>query len=130
MLKELSALKMTTLNIVEFAQHFKVEMEKIVAKLPQYEKYNLIDQAIRASESIYSNKKDYEKLTTLQAFDHLNISLGSCAECMAIIDSCYSLSYITIEEFDTLNGIAESIYKELVHVLNRMKREETDYACC
>lgn len=119
-----------TLRIIELAHSFKFEMAGVVAKLPQYQKYNLIDQAIRASESVYSNTKDYEKLTTLQAFDHLNISLGSCAECMAIIDSCYSLSYIAKDEFVRLNGMAESIFNALVVELTRMRREERDCVCC
>ncbi|MBS1681366.1 MAG: four helix bundle protein [Bacteroidetes bacterium] len=92
-----------------------MEIFRLTRKFPKEEIYSLTSQVIRSSRSISSNivegwaKRFYENKFKV----HLIDSLGSTAETSNWILFARDCSYITQEEFYSLNEKLESIGKML-----------------
>lgn len=76
---------------------------KETAKLPNSEKFNLVDQLQRASVSITSNiAEGYARQSIKEKVQFLYISLGSIKEVQNQLLLCRDLEYITTEQFQLL----------------------------
>ena len=92
----------------EYAHKFVLRVYAIVNTFPEFEKYALQSQFLRAAVSIPANiAEGYKKLGRADKLRFMNIAQGSLEECRYYIILSADLQYITKEEYNELNDLIE-----------------------
>lgn len=105
-----------------YTESFRLAMDifNLTKKLPKEELYSLTDQIRRSSRSVPINiregyaKRKYEHVFTR----HLIDALGSSEETRGWLEFCLECSYLTNEEFHTL----DDAYANLGGMLSNLER--------
>ena len=107
------------LDAYKIAKEFTIYVYSLVKRFPSYEQYALCDQLRRAAVSVPSNIVEGMGRTPVKERIHfLNISYGSLVEVMCQLDISLSLNYISNEELNQ----AEQIADRLGRVMSGLKK--------
>ena len=107
------------LDAYKIAKEFTIYVYSLVKRFPSYEQYALCDQLRRAAVSVPSNIVEGMGRTPVKERIHfLNISYGSLVEVMCQLDISLSLNYISNEELNH----AEQIADRLGRVMSGLKK--------
>ena len=107
------------LDAYKIAKEFTIYVYSLVKRFPSYEQYALCDQLRRAAVSVPSNIVEGMGRTPVKERIHfLNISYGSLIEVMCQLDISLSLNYISNEELNQ----AEQIADRLGRVMSGLKK--------
>jgi four helix bundle protein len=87
------------LNIYKESIIFTQNIYDLLEKFPKYELFCLSNQLRRAAISIALNIAEGSSRTKKDFRHFLDISRGSCFECVAILEIAKNKQYITQEEF-------------------------------
>ena len=111
------------LDAYKIAKEFTIYVYSLVKRFPSYEQYALCDQLRRAAVSVPSNIVEGMGRTPIKERIHfLNISYGSLVEVMCQLDISLSLNYISDEELNQ----AEQIADRLGRVMSGLKKSLTE----
>jgi len=92
--------KFENLRVWQQAMDLAEEMNLIIEKFPQKERYNLSNQLLRASDSIGLNISEGSILQTVpQQRRFLNIAIGSLAETVTCLHKAKRRNYLNNDEF-------------------------------
>ena len=109
------------LTVYRKALLFNKEIYQALEKFPSYEKYNVVDQLRRASTSVVANiSEGNANYYYAKEFDRLNSSLGSVAECRALLEISLMENYVSREEYKSLDEKAQEIMKMLIGMMIRI----------
>ena len=96
------------------AHAFVVQVYKVCASFPTYERYGLCSQFERAAVSIAANiAEGYRKDGIADKLRFLNISQGSLEECRYYVLLSYDLSYVDLETYNNMNQSIEEVSRLL-----------------
>ena len=102
------------LNVYQCSIALVKEIYTLLQTYPQYEQYSICDQMRRAAVSIPSNiAEGTSKNSPKEQFHFLEIAYGSLMELMCQIEISFDLSYISKEQFESLEESVFTIYKML-----------------
>lgn len=87
------------LNVYHEAVQFIDTIYKTVGSWPKEEMYGLVDQIKRAASSIALNIAEGSSRTKKDFRHFLDLSRGSCYECVAILMIAKNRMYITSEQY-------------------------------
>lgn len=96
----------------------------VTKKLPNSEKFGLIDQLRRASVSIPTNIAEGAGRRTKADFrNFLFIALGSSYEVETLLDICFELQYIDQAEYDSIHDKVNHIQKQLNSFISKVNTQ-------
>ena len=102
------------LNVYQCSIALVKEIYTLLQTYPQYEQYAICDQMRRAAVSIPSNiAEGTSKNSPKEQFHFHEIAYGSLMELMCQIEISFDLSYISKEQFESLEESVFTIYKML-----------------
>ncbi len=99
------------LDVYKSARSLRWECYKILPKLPDYERFNLVDQIRRASTSVVLNiTEGCSRKSEIERKRYFEIARGSVIE----LDSCFDIiienEYCKIEELESLGNILKTTF--------------------
>ena len=107
------------LDAYNIAKDFTIYVYSIQRKFPSFEQYALCDQLRRAAVSVPSNiAEGMGRMSIKERLHYLEISYASMIEVLCQLDISHSIGYITQEELDK----AEEIADHLSRVMSGLKR--------
>jgi four helix bundle protein len=94
-------------------------LHALVARFPDYEKFELANQMRRARKSVPANiAEGHGRRESAREFcQFLTIALGSCNEMRVHVTIARELEYITQEEYDRFVSEYESIGRQLAQLI-------------
>jgi four helix bundle protein len=102
------------LKVWQQAHEFVLKVYKTTKIFPEWERYALTSQFLRAAVSIPANiAEGYRKMGKSDKLKFMNIAQGSLEECRYYIILAKDLGYINIHTHDVLEENAEIISKLL-----------------
>ncbi|MBU1031744.1 four helix bundle protein [Patescibacteria group bacterium] len=105
------------LRVYQDALKFVDQVYLLTAKWPKEERYGLIDQFRRAAVSIVLNIAEGTSRTKKDFRHFLDLSRGSCYECVAVLNIAKTRGYITDQEF----GIFYEYMDKLARTISALK---------
>jgi four helix bundle protein len=110
------------LEIWKLAISYANEIYDLIEKVPNTEKYNLIDQLKRAALSISNNIAEGSGATTSKSFSsYLDISISSCFETVNLLHFAKLRTYIRESEREDMYNKAEILVKKIRSFKNSLK---------
>lgn len=106
------------LRVYEDSLEFVNRVYEIIKVLPTDERYGLIDQIRRASTSIVLNIAEGSSRTKKDFCHFLDLSRGSCYECVAILKIVFNRKYITNKQYQGLYTEAEILARKISALKN------------
>jgi len=108
------AFRFEGLEIFHIAVDFSVSVHEMVKKFPDEERFDLVSQARRASNSIVLNIAEGSGRGTKKDFSHfLDMALGSTFETVACFFIAEKQFYVSKEDLERIKKEAESLGKRL-----------------
>ena len=108
------AFRFEGLEIFHVAVDFSVSVHEMVKKFPDEERFDLVSQARRASNSIVLNIAEGSGRGTKKDFSQfLDVVLGSTFETVACFFIAEKQSYISKQELERIKKEAESLGKKI-----------------
>ena len=102
------------LNVYQWSMSLVKEVYALLKLYPQHEQYAICDQMRRSAVSVPSNiAEGTSKTSPKEQFHFLEIAYGSLMELMCQIEISLDLSYISDEQFASLEEKVFTIYKML-----------------
>ena len=102
------------LNVYQWSMSLVKEVYALLKLYPQHEQYAICDQMRRSAVSVPSNiAEGTSKTSPKEQFHFLEIAYGSLMELMCQIEISLDLSYISDEQFASLEEKEFTIYKML-----------------
>ena len=100
-------------------------------EIPKEERFNLIDQMRRSSTSIAANiAEGCGKHSQKDFVAYLQISQGSSQEIKYLSILSKDLEYITLVEYDDLNGRINEVKAMLISLIQKVRRDNNlNYNC-
>ena len=96
------------------AHSFVISVYQVTKDYPQYERFSLCSQFLRAAVSIAANiAEGYRKDGIADKLRFLNTAQGSLEECRYYILLSYDLNYIDLETYNNMNVSLEETSKLL-----------------
>jgi four helix bundle protein len=90
------------------------EVYSLLKQYPQHEQYAICDQMRRSSVSVPSNiAEGTSKTSPKEQYHFLEIAYGSLMELMCQLEISHDLTYITQEQFNSLEEKVFTIFKML-----------------
>ncbi|MFA5403454.1 MAG: four helix bundle protein [Ignavibacteria bacterium] len=113
------------LDVWKEGRLLRLEIDKILKKLPVDEKYCLKSQMIRASRSITNNiAEGYGRFHYQENIQFCRQSRGSAYEIMDDLIICMDNNYINNEEYKELRNKCNSVIKLLNGYINFLKKQK------
>ncbi|MDQ0969112.1 four helix bundle protein [Flavobacterium sp. W4I14] len=116
----------TIKDLLAYQKGFKLSMEifHISKRFPSEEKYSLTDQVRRCSRSVCANLAEaYRKRKYPNHFvSKLSDADTENGETQTWLEFALACSYISEDEFNTLNDQAEEVAKLLVYMMNNPEK--------
>ncbi|MFZ4930026.1 four helix bundle protein [Chryseobacterium sp. Mn2064] len=108
------------LDVYQSARELRIECYKILAEIPNHEKFNIIDQIRRASTSVVLNiTEGCSRRSELERKRYFEIARGSVIE----LDSCFDIvidcNYIKREELRKIENLIKTTFILLSKMLKR-----------
>ncbi|WP_031517528.1 four helix bundle protein [Desulfofalx alkaliphila] len=104
--------------------HAMVSRKLRMAQFPDYEKFAMVSQLIRAATSIPANIAEGNSQCFIKReFSFLNIALGSASELRCWIELAHRQSYINKEIFDKLEEQIKEVIRLIIGCMKKLKRE-------
>ncbi|MCD9616522.1 four helix bundle protein [Chryseobacterium gleum] len=99
------------LDVYQSARELRIECYKALSKIPDHEKFNVIDQIRRASTSVVLNiTEGCSRRSELERKRYFEIARGSVIE----LDSCFDIviecKYIKIEELTKIGNLIKTAF--------------------
>jgi four helix bundle protein len=91
---------------------------KTVKQWPEDERFGLTDQIRRAASSVVLNIAEGSSRTKKDFCHFLDLSRGSCYECVAILKIASKRQYLTIQQYNTLYNA----FNQLALKINALKK--------
>lgn len=102
------------LEVWKISKTFVIKIYNIAQKIPQTEKYGIIDQLKRASVSVPTNLAEGSgRKTGKDKAYFTQISYGSIMECLNLLIISYDLNYISETDYNDLRKDIEIITQKL-----------------
>jgi four helix bundle protein len=106
------------LHVWQRAMDLMVEVYRLAARLPDYERNGLADQLRRASSSIPANIAEGNARSHRREYLHyLSIARGSLAEVITHLESTKRLGFLTPSDLATANDLATRVGKMLTRLI-------------
>ena len=116
------------LEVWKEAREFRKTISSIIKQFPEYEKYKLTDQLIRASRGITACiAEGYGRFHYQENIQYCRQSRGSLMECLDHLVCALDEEYINKKKFDELETHYSKILKLLngyISFLKKRKQEE------
>ena len=110
-------------NLKKKMDEFVKFIYKISKKFPKHELYGITSQICRASLSVILNYiEGYARKKSLVRLNFLEISYGSLQESKYILQLCLSEKYLTADEYNFSNKLAEEIGAMLWKEIDNLER--------
>lgn len=108
------------LDVYQSARELRIECYKILSKIPDHEKFNIIDQIRRASTSVVLNiTEGCSRKSELERKRYFEIARGSVIE----LDSCFDIviecNYIKREELTKIENLIKTTFILLSKMLKK-----------
>ncbi|PRB05633.1 four helix bundle protein [Chryseobacterium sp. MYb7] len=108
------------LDVYQSVRELRIECYKILSKIPDHEKFNIIDQIRRASTSVLLNiTEGCSRKSELERKRYFEIARGSVIE----LDSCFDIviecNYIKIEELTKIGNLIKTAFILLSKMLKK-----------
>ena len=113
------------LKVWQKAVDLSEEVGRLVDRLPKREQYNLVDQLLRASDSVSSNIAEGNGKRTPK--DHLGFlynAKGSNFEVQSELRLCVRKGYLSEQEIKKAINISISVHKLLAGLIRSVEMEE------
>ena len=102
------------LNVYQCSMTLVKEVYSLLKQYPQHEQYAICDQMRRSSVSVPSNiAEGTSKTSPKEQYRFLEIAYGSLMELMCQLEISHDLTYITQEQFNSLEEKVFTIFKML-----------------
>lgn len=112
--------KFEELNVYQEALKFANEVYRVTQKWPKQEMFGLIDQLRRASVSIALNIAEGTSRTKKDFGHFLDLSRGSCFECVAVLTIARDQNYINTLIYEKLYSSCVSLSRMLSALKNSL----------
>lgn len=113
------------LDVWKEGRLLRLEIDKIVKKLPVDEKYSLKSQMIRASRSITNNiAEGYGRFHYQENIQFCRQSRGSAFELIDDLIICKDNQYVNVEEYEELKNKCNTVIKLLNGYINFLKKQK------
>ena len=107
------------------AHAFVLLVYRMSGKFPSTERFGLCSQFQRAAVSIPANiAEGYRKLSKADKLRFINVSQGSLEECRYYVILSKDLSYISMDDYNSLNALIEDVSR-LLNAYGRKIKEST-----
>ena len=104
------------------AHEFTVKIYEVTKSFPREEIYGVTSQMRRAASSIPANiAEGCGKFTQLDLARYLNIAMGSANESEYFVLLTKDLSYLSEENFETLNKMINEIKAMLITLIKKVR---------
>lgn len=111
-------------KVYQKALKFMDEIYDVVEGFPAFEKYGMCDQMRRAVSAIVANiAEGRQSIYYTKEFSQLDIALGSTAEVRAFLDMGLLRNYLTTEQHQQLDDVAEEIVKMLIGLMGWVEKQ-------
>lgn len=113
------------LNVWKEAREFRKTISSITKQFPDYEKYKLTDQLLRASRSITANiSEGYGRYHYQENIQYCRQARGSLMECLDHLICALDESYISQKALDELENQYEKVLKLLNGYVSFLKNKK------
>ena len=109
------------LDVYQLAKQYVIQVYKLMANFPEYERYALCDQLRRSAISIPSNiAEGAGRMAIKERIHFYDIAYGSLSETVCQLEITKDLGYISEEEFDLVEQTASRISMTLIALKKSM----------
>ena len=107
-------LKHESLDIYLVIRNLVNEIYQISLRLPNEEKFNMVQQIRRAALSVKLNMSEGStRKSTAERRRYYEISRGSVVEIDAVLETAVDLNYLSIKELDTVSNLLNKCFAML-----------------
>ena len=109
----------TKLNIYQFSQQLAMECYKITKLFPSEERFAMIQQIRRAALSVHLNiAEGASRKSVVERKRYYEIARGSVVEIDAAVGIAYKLSYVNLEQLQSVGDLIIKNFKLLTGMIN------------
>lgn len=109
------------LRVYEDALELIDQVYNITKRWPIDERFGLVDQIKRAAASIALNIAEGSSRTKKDFCHFLDLSRGSCYECVSILKIAVKRKYVSTSEYQTLYDEIEMIARKISALKNSLR---------
>ncbi|OLN26239.1 four helix bundle protein [Desulfosporosinus metallidurans] len=110
------------LTVWQKAMELSDEVYRIVRDFPDFEKYAMTSQIVRATTSISANIAEGNgQLYDKKQFSFFNNALGSASEVRSWLDQAFRRQYIDEATFHRLDAMTTEVIKMILGYMKRLK---------
>ena len=107
-------LKHKSLDVYPVIRNLVNEIYQISLRLPNEEKFNMVQQIRRAALSVKLNMSEGStRKSTAERRRYYEISRGSVVEIDAVLETAVDLNYLSIKELDTVGALLNKCFAML-----------------
>ena len=118
------------LEVYQMTREFRKEIYRLAKKLPEHEKFNLVNQMRRAATSLTNNLAEgHGRYHYQESIQFCRQSRGSLAELIDDLNICFDEQYCPEEYISQLKEQAYAINKKLngyIAYLSKRKQEDSN----